>query len=298
MADVRAGRSGFTLVELLVVIAIIGILIGVLMPALASARSAARTTIDSNNLRQIQMGAQVYANEHEAFLPMRMPDGYYHKPTGRHKPRFHWFAGDILGQPFVPRDDAEREILLSKDEIPRIDNDVFIDPQHTVELFRDESGTIKALRNGSYGYNYQYLDNPRTDNPNPMFDNFPVSPNRIKSPSKTIAFADSLGNQYKSQRTGRAAREHAYTMDPPRFDPEHNNAQIFAQEDGKSPADARHNGRANVVFLDGHSESLTLGELGYVVVDEAANVVADDAGSNALWNGRGFDPDADASTSP
>src|SRR5262249_33162972 len=32
-----------------------------------------------------------------------------------------------------------------------------------------------------------------------------------------------------------------------------------------SPAEERHNGRANVVFLDGHVESLTLQELGYVV---------------------------------
>ena len=32
-----------------------------------------------------------------------------------------------------------------------------------------------------------------------------------------------------------------------------------------SPAEERHNGRANVVFLDGHTESLTLQDLGYVV---------------------------------
>jgi prepilin-type processing-associated H-X9-DG protein len=32
-----------------------------------------------------------------------------------------------------------------------------------------------------------------------------------------------------------------------------------------SPAEERHQGRANVVFLDGHTESLTLQELGYVV---------------------------------
>jgi len=285
-------RTGFTLVELLVVIAIVGILVGVLLPALSSARAAARTTIDSSNLRQIQMGAQVYANDFDAFLPMRMPDGHYHKTTGRHKPRFHWYAGDIIGQPFVPRDDAEREILLNSDEIPRIDNEVFIDPEHTVSQFRDASGTVKALRNGSYGYNYQYLGNPRVDNPDPVFDNFPVSPHRIKSPSKTVAFGDSLGNQYKSRDSGRAAREHAYTLDPPRLDTRHNNAQAFAQDDGKSPADARHSGRANVVFLDGHSESLTLGQLGFVVVDVGANVVADDAGSNALWNGRGFDAEA------
>ena len=289
-ASAAPGRpAGFTLVELLVVIAIVAILIGVLLPALSSAREAARTSVDSNNLRQIQLGAQVYTNDYEAFLPMRMPSGHYHKSTGRHRPRFHWFVGDVIGLPFEPQDDVERDILLDSDEIPRIDNEVFIDPAHSVEQFRDLSGTVKALRNGSYGYNYHYLGNPRTDNPRPEFDNFPVSPSRIRSPSKTISFADSLGNQNKSRDTGGGAREHAYTLDPPRLDTEKNNAQLFAQDDGKSPAEARHNGRANVVFLDGHAESLTLGQLGYVVEDPDANLVAHDAGSNALWNGRGFD---------
>ena len=285
-------RRAFTLVELLVVIAVVAILIGVLLPALAGARGAAHASIDANNLRQVQLGAQVYTNDYETFLPMRMKEGHYHTPTGRAKPRFHWFVGDIVGQPFVPRNEEEVEILLNSDEIPRIDNEVFISPTHTVDMFQDLSGTIKALRNGSYGYNYQYLGNSRTDNPKPDFDNFPVNPSSIRSPSKTISFAGSLGNQNKSVDTGGAAREHAYTMDPPRNDVENTNAQRFAQVDGKSPAEARHSGRANVVFLDGHTEALTLDQLGYVVVDEDRNLVANDAGDNGLWNGKGFDPDA------
>ena len=297
-ATPRSFRRAFTLVELLVVIAVIAILIGVLLPALAGARNAARSTMDAANLRSIQQGSQVYANTYDTFPPMRMPAGHYHKPTGRHRPRWHWFIGDHIGQPFVPRNGAEHNTLLNEDDIPRVDNEAFIDPSHTVDQFRDLDGTIKALRNGSYGYNYQYLGNPRTDNPNPTFDNFPISLNLVRAPSRTITFADSLGNQNKSKATDGVAREHAYTLDPPRLDTEHNNAQAFAQDDGKSPAHARHNGRANTAFIDGHVDALTLAQLGYVVEDAPHNQVAHDDGDNTLWNGRGADANATHVTSP
>lgn len=55
-------RRGFTLIELLVSIAIIAILMSILMPSLSGARRAARGTICSNNLRQIALAINQYAN--------------------------------------------------------------------------------------------------------------------------------------------------------------------------------------------------------------------------------------------
>ena len=60
---------GFTLVELLVVVGIIAVLIAILMPALRRARQAAYEASCASNLRQLMMGALMFANEHKGHLP-------------------------------------------------------------------------------------------------------------------------------------------------------------------------------------------------------------------------------------
>ncbi len=61
--------TGFTLIELLVVIAIIALLMGILMPALQRVRKQAKGVMCKSNLRQIGIGANLYAEEYDLFIP-------------------------------------------------------------------------------------------------------------------------------------------------------------------------------------------------------------------------------------
>jgi type II secretory pathway pseudopilin PulG len=61
------------LVELLVVIAIIAILAALLLPVLSGAKGAARRTVCLNNLKQLDVGAHLYADDHNNTLPIADP---------------------------------------------------------------------------------------------------------------------------------------------------------------------------------------------------------------------------------
>jgi prepilin-type N-terminal cleavage/methylation domain-containing protein/prepilin-type processing-associated H-X9-DG protein len=85
----RSLLTAFTLIELLVVIAIIAILASLLLPAIAGAKAQAHKIKCLNNLRQLHIAWQLYADDHRGHLA---PNG--HSPRSGLEPnRPSWVGG-------------------------------------------------------------------------------------------------------------------------------------------------------------------------------------------------------------
>ena len=69
MNSCRAKQPAFTLIELLVVIAIIAVLAALLLPALSGAKERAKTTQCLSNMKQLQLGWQLYTMDFGDFMP-------------------------------------------------------------------------------------------------------------------------------------------------------------------------------------------------------------------------------------
>ncbi len=296
--SLAVSRRGFTMVEMLVVVAIMVALAAMLLPAIMRARETARSTQCMSNLRQLYLGIAQYHETYKTYPPYRWEDPTVVNRFGVVRPRWQWLIADFVGRP-AQNPDA---IRLAGTADPTytlvpLDNEIFFDP-----ALPDQKG----IRNGAYGYNFQYLGNSRNlvdgDLTTPVL-NFPVRV--VRDSSRTIAFGDSRGGN--TPHGG-----HSMTLDPPhmrrRPDAKTVDSPSLSRQAGYdpygpdetgtdikiyfSPAEGRHNGRANMVFLDGHTESYTLEDLGYVVQNGIAQPQPNTKlpwGNNGLWTGQGLD---------
>ena len=101
---------GFTLIELLVVIAVIAILAAILMPVLGEAKIRAQSLQCVNNMRQLMLGWQVYADDDKGFYPPNASGGNVHPSVGVDSINPSWVAG-VLSTSTDP-DNTNKDLLV------------------------------------------------------------------------------------------------------------------------------------------------------------------------------------------
>ncbi len=294
----RPAPRAFTLIEVLVVVAIIALLISILTSSLSAARKYTRATVCLSQLHVVGQGISIYTLQNKDKLPpsrmpamgdgvnwrLRIRGGLKYRPTfmaimasATNVPPFAFPAStrnvtDAAGQPGDMQNYASRLLVCP-----------------AASDWTDE-------RNGSYGYNYQFLGNSRLNDANDPtgFRNWPVMASRIRYPMRTVAVGDCMGTAASTpaaerreyQDNGRDPHRlgnEGFNLDPPRVDMLKGEAAGLEDRTAVHP---RHANRGAVLWLDAHATLATLRELGYEVAD---NGVIGTNGRNHLFHPAGQD---------
>ncbi|HOV21631.1 MAG TPA: DUF1559 domain-containing protein [bacterium] len=214
------------MIELLVVIAIIAILAAMLLPALSQAREKARQTSCMNNLKQLGLAVQMYANDYDDWLPLAVNSGGY----------FVWsctWVGELMPYLGAPAGQGYEVWSGWTAKVPRNIKKLFICPSGEKERVISVGGVSGGP---NYGYNswvgrygdvYQYPSNSRY---------CPKKLNRVRKPERAFLIADANSTYNKS-----------------------NNYQFlfisYVMFDAETPYfHYRHNNGANILYVDGHVE--------------------------------------------
>lgn len=238
------GGNAFTLVELLIVIAIIAILASLLLPALAKAKEQGRTARCISNVRQMTLALALYVEDFGLYPPVWYPSAT---------------AGRLRGWP---------DTLVPYLGSPTNASSVFQCPsfkfRQTSTVGQNVAGDHSV---GAYGYN---ANSPYSLGIAILEDSQAASrkvrESDVRFPSQMLAIADA----YLIERHPEKVMEGMAAI---HYIPDKYRRGTSGYQREQRETNARHAGRFQVGFCDGHVEKIKYSKL-----------FADDMESRRIWN--------------
>ncbi|WP_050029309.1 prepilin-type N-terminal cleavage/methylation domain-containing protein [Verrucomicrobium sp. BvORR034] len=216
--------AGFTLLELLVTMIIVAILATLMFVGMQRYRGLASGASCSSNLRQLSAAVNLYVSDNNGMFPAYVSNGANGERT--------WY----FGHESTPAGTSEGNRDLDQSGGPLFPYIQEVGKIEVCQGFNYGNSLWKPkFKGASYGYGYNWILGGRSGGS-------PMSIAQLKSASKVILFGDCAQiNTFQKPATPKK----------PMLE------EFYIINETEKTVHFRHNGRANMLFVDGHVESFS-----------------------------------------